>query len=474
MFRPFFTHIQFEEDPMKNALVKRYDLGEDPILPLLFKLSIPGMVSMSVQAFYNVVDSFFVARVSEEALAALSIAFPFHIILIAIAVGTGIGTNSLISRFLGGKKHDQAVLAAEHVLVISGIYAVLMAVIGLVITEPAVRTFSDNPEIIAYAVQYVRVILVGSGALFFSLITSDILRGQGNTFAPMMAMLLGAVVNIILDPFLIFGIGFFPRLEVLGAAIATVFSKLLGALFILWMLFKGDNQVIPRFRNFHFRGSILKEIYKVGLPAMTMQLLASVMLSGMNLIVSGLDELALAVNGLYFRLQSFVFMPVFGVTQGYIPLMGYNYGYGKPERMKTTLKYGVIFTFIITMSGFVLFQFFPYQLMGLFDSGEELTEIGVAALKTISIGFPVIGPAIIGSTTFQAIGKGMPSLTLSFMRQILLLLPFAYLFSLTGEVNNVWYAFPLSEGITFVVMVFWLGYTFKKELKSLEHNSDTQ
>lgn len=452
---------------MRKAITGNYNLGSDPILPLIFKLSIPGMISMSVQAFYNVVDSFFVARVSEEALAALSIAFPFHIVLIAVAVGTGIGTNSLISRLLGSGDEKRAVLTAEHVLVISGIYGVIMAVFGLFFVAPLVGSFSDNPEIVAYATEYVQVILIGSIALFFSLITSDILRGQGNTFAPMMAMLLGALVNILLDPFLIFGIGFFPRLEVLGAALATVFSKTVSALFILWIMFKGDNQVQPRFENFAFDFYILKKIYQVGLPAMTIQILASVMLSGMNLIVAGLDELALAVNGIYFRLQSFVFMPVFGLTQGYIPIMGYNYGYRNSERMIETLKYGVLISFFITTSGFILFQFFPYQLMGIFDSSEELTEIGVAALRTISIGFPVVGPAIIGSTTFQALGKGVPSLVLSFMRQIILLLPFAYFLSLTGEVNNVWYAFPLSEGISFVFMVIWLGLTFRYEIKKI-------
>lgn len=452
---------------MKKAMTHNYDLGSDPILPLIFKLSIPGIISMSVQAFYNVVDSFFVARVSEEALAALSIAFPFHIILIAVAVGTGIGTNSLISRMLGSGDQERAVLTAEHVLVISGIYGVIMALVGFFFAGPLVANFSDNPEIIAYATEYVQVILIGSVALFFSLITSDILRGQGNTFAPMMAMLLGAVVNILLDPFLIFGIGFFPRLEVFGAALATVFSKTVSALFILWIMFKGNNKVQPRFNNFSFDFYILKKIYQVGLPAMTMQLLASVMLSGMNLIVAGIDELALAVNGVYFRLQSFVFMPVFGVTQGYIPIMGYNYGHKNPDRMIQTLKYGVLITFFITGSGFLLFQFFPHQLMSIFVSDEELLEIGIAALRTISIGFPVIGPAIIGSTTFQALGKGIPSLTLSFMRQIVLLLPFAYFLSLTGELNNVWYAFPLSEGIAFIFMVVWLGVTFRGEIKKL-------
>ena len=452
---------------MKKALTGNYNLGSDPILPLIFKLSIPGIISMSVQACYNVVDSFFVARVSEEALAALSIAFPFHIILIAIAVGTGIGTNSLISRLLGSGDHKRAVLTAEHVLVISGIYGVIMALAGFFLAGPLVGNFSDNPEIVAYATEYVQVILIGSVALFFSLITSDILRGQGNTFAPMMAMLLGAVVNILLDPFLIFGIGFFPRLEVLGAALATVFSKTLSALFILWIMFKGNNEVQPRFENFSFDPYILKKIYQVGLPAMTMQMLASVMLSGMNLIVANINELALAVNGVYFRLQSFVFMPVFGVTQGYIPIMGYNYGHRNPSRMIETLKYGVLITFFITGGGFLLFQFFPRQLMGVFVTDPELMEIGVSALRTISIGFPVIGPAIIGSTTFQALGKGLPSLTLSFMRQILLLLPFAYFLSLTGEVNNVWYAFPLSEGIAFVFMVIWLTLTFRSEIKKI-------
>ncbi|MCC5909466.1 MAG: MATE family efflux transporter [Clostridiaceae bacterium] len=444
-------------------------LATEPILPLLFKLSIPGIVSMSVQAFYNVVDSLFVARVSENALAALSIAFPVFILLIAISVGTGIGTSSLISRLLGQGKEDRAVIAAEHVLLIGSMYGIVMGIIGIFLSDNLVAIFSNTPEIIAYGSQYIRIILIGSFSLFLSIIASDILRGQGNTFYPMMAMLIGAITNIILDPFLIFGIGPFPRMEVMGAAIATVFSQTLSCIFILFILFRGKNRVQPRFKNFVFDKDIVKSIYRVGLPSMVMQFLGSFMLSGINLIVGSMSEVAIAATGIYFRLQSFVFMPVFGLNQGYIPIIGYNYGNKNIKRVKETLKYGILAGFTFTFLGFLSFQLFPHQLMALFAASDELLEIGTQALKTISIGFPIIGPAIIGATTFQAIGKGMPSLALSFLRQIVLLLPLAYILGSMVGLHGVWYAFPISEVIAFIMMFIWLRKTLKQEFTRIEN-----
>ena len=446
---------------------QKHRLGTESILPLLFKLSIPGMVSMTIQALYNVVDSFFVSRISENALTALAIAFPVHIFLIAIATGTGIGTSSLISRLLGQQKEEEAVRVAQHVLSASLVYGLVSAFAGILLSGPIVRMFSDDPQVIHYGVQYIRIIMIGGVFLFTSIVASDVLRGQGNTFLPMISLMLGAVTNIVLDPLMIFGIGFFPRMEVTGAALATVFSKGVSTFFILMLLFKGTHLVKPKIEAFAVDLSILKRVYQVGLPSMFMQFLTSFMIGGLNSIVGTYTETAIAVTGVYFRLQSFVLMPVFGLTQGYIPIIGYNYGARQGDRMKQALRYGLSISLALTASGALLFRFFPHVLIGLFSPGPEMMAIGVEALSTISLGLFVVGPAIIGATTFQAIGLGLPSLALSFLRQMILLLPFAWLLGRMGGLSAVWYAMPLSEFISLFIMIFWLGRRLQRIFASL-------
>jgi putative MATE family efflux protein len=303
--------------------------------------------------------------------------------------------------------------------------------------------------------------------LFVSIIASDILRGQGNTFLPMISLMIGAITNIILDPLMIFGIGIFPRMEVTGAALATIISKGLGCTFILLLLFRGDHEVKPVISKFRVDFSILRRVYAVGLPSMFMQFLTSFMLSGLNAIVGNYTETAMAVTGVYFRLQSFVLMPVFGLTQGYIPIIGYNYGARNVTRMKQALRYGLLISFFITASGASLFRFFPDTLIGLFNPSPEMLVIGIEALSTISLGLFVVGPAIIGATTFQAIGLGLPSLALSFLRQMVLLLPLAWLLGRWQGLSGVWYAFPISEFTSLIIMVLWLGRRLQKEFATL-------
>jgi len=443
-------------------------LGSEAIMPLLFRLSLPGMVSMSVQALYNVVDSLFVARVSENGLTALAIAFPVHIFIIALSTGTGIGTSSLISRMLGRKEPERAFLVAQHVIAAGLIYGILSAFVGMFLAAPLVSLFTEDSQVLAYGVEYIRVILLGSVFLYISIIASDIMRGQGNTFVPMLALMLGAVTNIVLDPFLIFGIGFFPRMEVLGAAIATVVSKAISCLFILLILYRGDNEIKPRLERFAFDYRIMGEVYKIGLPNMVMQIMTSFMISILNGIVGAYSEVAIAVNGVYFRLQSFAIMPVFGLTQGYIPIIGYNYGAGNTDRMRRTVIYALGIGLLITSTSSIIFRFFPAQLMSLFNPGDEMMEIGIHTLQTVSIGLFVVGPAIIGATTFQAIGKGLPALALSFMRQMILLVPLAYVFGERWGLYAIWYAFPVSEFIAFFIMIFWLGNRLKNVFREMD------
>lgn len=440
-------------------------LGTEPVVPLLFKLAVPSIISMFIQSMYNVVDSIFVARLSEDALAALSLAFPIQTALIAVAVGTGIGASSLIARFLGQGKREEAGSVANHVLALAIIYGVIAALIGIFLPEHLIRLFTKDALLIDYGTRYIWIILIGSIAMFIPMIISSILRGEGNTFVPMLTMLIGAIMNIILDPLLIFGYGFFPEMGVEGAAVATVISRIVSGSFIVLMLFKGNNQVRTTLKGFKFKLSVLKDIYKVGLPAMLMQLLISFMVGGLNIILDGYNSTAIAAMGIYFRLQSFVFMPIIGLTHGYLPIVGYNFGNKNITRIKETMRAGFVAGFFFAVMGFALFQAFPKQLIGMFGNSRELLEIGTRALKVISLAFPVIGPAIMGATTFQAIGMGMPSLILSFTRQIILLLPMAFLLGRIGGLELIWYAFPVAEFIAALWMTIWLKRTLGEVLR---------
>lgn len=451
-------------------LTKKSDrLGTEKILPLLFKLSVPSIIGMLIQALYNVVDSIYIGRYSKEALSALALSFPVQLLLIAIAVGTGLGSSSLISRLLGSGRTQEADNAAEHTIAITIIYGLLFFLLGYFYAPQLFSLLTKDPQLIAMGTEYIKIIMLGSIAMFFPMIANNILRGEGNTLAPMITMLIGAIINIILDPFFIFGIGFFPALGVAGAAYATVLARFISGIFIAIILFSDNNQLQLKMKDFKFKAAIIYKIYKVGLPAMVMQLLASIMILGVNWILSQYHPLSIAAMGIYFRLQSFVFMPVFGLTQGYMPIIGYNYGHHKPQRMKETIKYGFIVAIVFTSAGFLLFQFWAKDLILLFNSDPKLLTIGEEALKKISLAFPIIGPAIIGSTTFQALGQGVPSLILSFLRQIILLLPIMYFLGQNYGLSTLWYAFPISETIATITMILWLRVTLKKVFATISN-----
>lgn len=443
-------------------------LGTEPILPLLIKLSIPSIFSMTIQALYNVVDSIYVGNYSVSGLSALSLAFPLQMFLIAISVGTGVGASSLISRLLGKREKERASRVAEHVLLLSVFYGIIIALIGAFFSRGIISIFTDDIPLLNMASEYISIIFIGSTFLFVPILSSDILRGEGNTFVPMVAMLIGAVINIVLDPFLIFGIGPFPELGAAGAAYATVFSRFISGIYIIYMVFNNDRDIIIDKSKFKFEFKIIKDIYEVGLPAMVMQFLGSFMTAGLNLIVGSYNTDAIAVVGIYFKLQSFVFMPVFGLNQGYMPIIGYNYGFNKPDRMKKTIKYGLLVGGSITTLGFIAFQLIPEQLVRLFNDDPELVSMGVTALKTISLAFPIIGLAIVASTTFQAVGRGVISLIASFLRQIIVLLPAAYILGKIGGVSLIWYSFPLSEFISGVVLVILFVKVFSTVFKNMD------
>jgi len=455
-------------------LTKKSDrLGTEPIVPLLFKLSVPSIIAMAIQALYNVVDSIYVGRISTDALSALSLTFPMQIIIIGIAVGTGVGTSSLISRLLGKGNKKRASNAAEHVIIIAILYGIIIALLGFFYSQNLLNFFTSDTKLINIGTQYIRIIYLGSIALFFPMISNNILRGEGNTVVPMITMLIGSIINIILDPFFIFGIWIFPEWGVSGAAFATVFSRLISGIFLVFILFSDKNEIKLNFQDFKLDFSIIKSIYQVGFPAMIMQFLASFMLIGMNKILISFSSTAVAAAGIYFRLQSFIFMPVFGLNQGYMPIVGYNYGHKNPERVKKVIKSAFLIAIAFTTTGFLLFQLLPKQLIIMFNKDPELIRIGTRALRLISVAFPIIGPAIIISATFQALGRGLPSLLLSFLRQIIILLPLMYFLGKTTGLNYLWFAFPISELASMIPGAFWLRFTLKKTFKKMDREQET-
>ncbi len=446
-----------------NSRPRSERMGTEPILPLLIKLSIPSVLGMLIQAFYNVVDSIYIGHVSTHALSALSLAFPIQMVLISISVGTGIGATSLISRTLGAGRKRRAANIAEHVVLISIVYGFLIAAVGYFFTGPIVRFFTSDPQLIELTGSYIRIIMLGSLALFVPMIFGGILRGEGNTFVPMLTMILGALLNIGIDPLLIFGLGPFPELGIRGAAYATVLARLVSGGFIVIMLFGKNNELALEPRHFRFTPPLVKELYRVGFPAMAMQLLASVMLAGSNLILAAFGPLAIAVFGIFFRLQSFVLMPIFGLGQGVMPLVGYNFGNARPDRLKRTVEYGTLAAFAYAAAGFALFQLLPGPLIRMFNIDPELVAIGTTALPRISIGFLFVGPTIISANLFQSVGKGMPSFMISILRTVVLLLPTMFVLGSLHGLDSLWYAFPIAELITMVFSVlFALG-----ELKSI-------
>ncbi|GAB6138215.1 MATE family efflux transporter [Halanaerobaculum tunisiense] len=451
------------------ALANKSDrLGEEKISTLLIKLSIPAITGMIIQALYNIIDSIYIGRLSTEALSALSLCMPVQLIIISLGVGTGVGASSLISRLLGQGRNHRANNAAEHIFLITILYGIITGVVGFFFAQDIIRLFTDDPQLIKLAGQYIKVILTGSLAVYIPVTFNYILRGEGNTFVPMLTLLIGAILNIILDPFMIFGIGFFPQLGVAGAAYATVSSRLIGGIFITLVILSDKNEINLDLKEFNFDWSIIREIYQVGFPAMVNRILFSLALVAINKILGTFSTTAIAVMGIIFRLQSFFLMAVFGLNQGYLPLVGYNFGHNNPERMKRTIWLGSLAAFSFGIFGFLIFQIFPASLIKLFNNDPQLLNLGVPALKRVSIAYLFMTLNIVGAATFQAIGKGLPSLLVTFLRQIALLLPSMYFLGQLYGLNATWLAFLVAEGLTLVVMLIWQFSIVKKSLDQMK------
>ena len=433
---------------------------------LLLNMSLPMMVSMMVQAMYNIVDSIFVAKISEDALTAVSLAFPLQSLMIAVGAGTGVGVNALISRGLGEKKRDRVDAVAANGIFIYVLSYLVIAVLGFTVVRPFynMQVGAGQENIMEFGVTYLSIAMIFSFGLFGQFVFERILQATGRTVFTMISQMIGAVINIIMDPILIFGLLGFPKLGIAGAAIATVIGQIIAAIIACVYNLKKNTDVTISFKGFRPNGEIIKDIYIIGIPSIVMQSIGSVMTTGMNLILMGISSTAAAVFGVYFKLQSFFFMPVFGLNNGLIPILSYNYGARNKKRMTNTLKYGYLIAFLFMLVGFVVFMLIPDKLLLLFDASETMLAIGVPALRKIAVHFLIAWFCIVSGTLFQAVGNAVYSMYVSVARQLVVLLPVAYVLTKIGGLSLIWWCFPIAEAMSLLISVVCLKLVMKKKL----------
>ena len=462
---------------MNNSqALKKNKMGTEPIVPLIIKMSLPAMFSMLIQALYNVVDSVFLGYYGQgsEALTAVSLAYPLQLLLIAFVVGTGVGINSLIARRLGEGDVKNAQNVAMTGIILGVATWIVFALMGIFASRPFITFMagSENTQIIDYGVEYIFIVLVFSLGIFIQVMIEKSIQATGNMIIPMASHLIGAVTNIVLDPIFIFGLGPIPSMGVKGAAIATVLGQWLSMLILVVTVCVKKFAIKFSFKGYKLSTKTIKEIYSVGLSGIVMQSIGAVLLSAINIIINlspspaDVNTAAQTVYGLYFKIQSFIFMPVFGLNQGISPIMSFNYGAKCKERLLKTLKIGLIIAFSIMLLGTLLFQIIPGQILSLFDVDEQILSIGNKALRTISICFLPASVGVIFTALFQAVGKGMRSLLMSVLRQLVLIIPLAFLLSKIS-IDAMWFAFPISEFVAMVVAILFFIDLNKKDFSKL-------
>ena len=446
-------------------------MGIMPVNPLLLNMAIPIMISMLVQALYNVVDSYFVSQISQDALNAVSLAFPVQNLMIAVSVGTAVGVNALLARSLGQGDREKVNRTAVNGVFLMALSCLVFLVLGLTCSRLFYTIQTDIPGIISCGADYLTIVCAVSAGLFFSVLMERLLQATGQTFYTMVAQAAGAITNIILDPILIFGLGPFPRLEVAGAALATVIGQLLGCCVCIFFNATRNPEVKLVFKGFRPHGQTIREIYSVGLPSIVMQSIGSVMVFGMNQILIAFTDTATAVFGIYFKLQSFFFMPVFGLNNGMVPIVAYNYGARKPERIIKTIRLAVMYAVILLLLGFAVFQIFPGQLLEMFQSEEDasgdLLAIGIPALRLISFSFILAGFDVVCSAVFQALDHGVLSLTIQLVRQLVVLLPAAYILSHQFGLEAAWLSFPIAELVSCAMCAVFLRRVHRRDILPL-------
>lgn len=442
-------------------------MGVMPINKLLVSMSLPIVLSMLVSALYNVVDSIFVAKISENAFTALSLSFPIQNLMIAVAVGTGIGVNALLSRSLGEKNQKAANLAAANGIFLAILSYLVFAIWGIFFARKFFESQTTDLEIIKYGTQYIGICTVLSFGIFIQIAYERIMQSAGYTVYNMITQGVGAIINIILDPILIFGLFGFPKMEVVGAALATVIGQIVAMILSIYFNKTKNKHLQLSLKGFRPHLGTIKVIYAVGIPSIIMQSISSVMIFGMNTILIAYSKTAVSVLGAYFKLQSFIFMPIFGITNGMVPIIAYNYGARNKKRIISVIKYAAIYATAIMILGTFLFQAFPSTLFSFFNASDEMLKIGIPALRIISSCFVLAGISIIISSVFQALGNGVYSMINSIARQLVVILPVAYLFSRTFGIHSVWYAFPIAEIVALIISILFAIRIYKKKLLPL-------
>ena len=449
------------EQPKENKM------GTMPVNKLLVTMSLPMVISMIVQALYNIVDSIFVSRLSEDALTAVSMAFPMQNLMISVAVGTGVGINAMLSRALGEKKFEAANKTAENGIFIEVLGYVLFLLIGIFVTKPFFLAQAGAGDIANMGIEYTRICLLMSFGIFMQIGFERILQSTGRTIFTMITQSTGAIINIILDPILIFGLFGMPKMGVAGAAIATVTGQICAAILAITFNLTKNPDVHISFKGFKPQIIFVKNILSVGIPSIIMSSVGSAMTFGMNKILITFSSTAVAVFGVYFKLNSFVFMPVFGLNNGMVPIVSYNYGAQNKKRLTKTIKLAIMYAVCIMFLGIMLFQFIPDVLLRLFDASDHMLEIGIPALRVISLSFAFAGICIVISSSLQALGHGFLSMMISITRQLIILLPSAYILAKIGGIHAVWWSFNIAEIASLTLSLLFFKHMYNKIIKHL-------
>ena len=442
-------------------------MGVMPIGKLLINMALPMIISMLVQALYNVVDSIYVSQISENAVTALSLAFPIQNLQIGFAVGIGVGVNALLSKSLGQKDQENANFAAGNGAVIMVIATIAFMIFGVVGVEPFFHIQTEVAETFEASVAYTRICSIGCLGIFISILCERLLQSTGRTIYTMITQSFGAIINIILDPILIHGQFGLPAMGIAGAAWATIIGQWASAILGIIFNLTCNPEVHLHPKYFRLRGKTVAPILTVGIPSVVMNGIGSVMTFGMNQILQGFRETATSVFGVYFKLQSFFFMPLFGLNNATISIIAYNYGARKPDRIMKTLKISSISALTLMITGMLIFQLAPELLLSMFNPSQDFMTMGCAALRTISFAFPIAAICIALSASFQALGNGIYSTIISLARQLIVLLPAAYLLSLSGDVNLVWWSYPIAEIISGALTFYFFLRIYRQRIKPL-------
>jgi len=450
-----------------NAPRGENKMGYMPIGKLLISMSLPMMISMFVQSLYNIVDSIFVARISENALTAVSMAFPIQNLMFSVALGTAVGINSLLSRRLGEKNFEEVDKVANNGLFLAICGFIIFMIVGFVVPRPYFESQTDNAEIIEYGVTYMRICLIACAGVFGAITFERLLISTGKTGLSMVSQLTGTAFNLVFDPILIFGLLGFPAMGIAGAAVATVLGQFAAMTVSLILNVRKNKEIHLSFKGLKPSGQIIGKIYAVGIPSIIVMSIGSILVYFLNIILGSFTTTAIAVYGVYFKLQSFVFMPVFGLNNGSVPIVAYNYGAKNRKRVTRTVFLSSFAACAIMLVGVLIFELFPTQLLALFAASDEMLRIGIPALRIIAVHFPIAAFSIILGSVFQALGKGIQSMIISFVRQLIFLLPAAWLLSLTGKIDNIWWSFLIAEALSLVVSLILLKPVYDKEIKTM-------